>query len=110
MQPDLLSSRSSAVIVPAMGLGQVIAFASSFYLMGALGDPIARDLHLPAGLVFGLVSLSPAAPAFTAPPGARRIDEKGGKAVLLASNLVFALGLVQLGMATGPLTLAAAML
>jgi predicted MFS family arabinose efflux permease len=110
MQPDPASTRRQAVLVLAMGLGQVIAFASSFYLMGALGDPIARDLHLSTGLVFGLVSLSLAVPAVIAPRVARRIDRKGGKAVLLASNLVFALGLLQLALATGALTLALAML
>jgi hypothetical protein len=30
------------------GLGQIVAFGSSFYLLGSLGDPIARDLGLPA--------------------------------------------------------------
>lgn len=34
------------VIMLALGLGQTIAFASSFYLIGVLGDDIAADLRL----------------------------------------------------------------
>lgn len=101
--------RSQAVVVLGFGLGQIVAFASSFYLMGVLGDAIARDLSLPPVLVFGTVSLSLAVPAFIAPAVARRIDEKGGATTLLWSHLVFALGLALVGYAQGAVGLAAGM-
>jgi predicted MFS family arabinose efflux permease len=103
------SPRPESVIVLAMGFGQMIAFASSFYLMGVLGDAIGRDLHLAPGFVFGMVSLSLAVTAFIAPAVARGMDRRGGKPVLLASSLVFALGLILVGFAHDGMGLAVAM-
>src|SRR6478752_6549190 len=95
-----LKQPREGVIVLAMGVGQMIAFASSFYLMGVLGDAIGRDLGLNFGFVFGMVSVSLAVTAFVAPAVARRIDLRGGKPVLLASSVVFAMGLILVGFAT----------
>jgi predicted MFS family arabinose efflux permease len=97
------------VLVLAMGFGQMIAFASSFYLMGVLGDAIGRELGLSSGFVFGTVSVSLAVTALVAPSVARRMDLRGGKPVLLASSVVFALGLILTGFATDALGLAVAM-
>jgi predicted MFS family arabinose efflux permease len=104
------SPRSESVLVLATGFGQMIAFASSFYLMGVLGDAIGRDLHLTTGFIFGMVSASLAVTAFTAPTVARRMDLKGGKPVLLASHVVFAAGLILLGFSADGLALAVAMI
>ncbi len=103
------SLRPQSVIVLAMGVGQMIAFASSFYLMGVLGDAIGRDLRLSSGFVFGMVSVSLAVTAFAAPAVAHRIDRRGGKPVLLASSVVFALGLVLVGFAHAGVGLAVGM-
>jgi predicted MFS family arabinose efflux permease len=110
MMPAASRQPRESVLVLAMGLGQMIAFASSFYLMGVLGDAIGRDLHLTTGFVFGLVSVSLAMTAFTAPTVARRMDLKGGKSVLLASHVVFAAGLILLGFSADGLGLAVAMI
>src|SRR5678816_1497399 len=101
-----LKQPRQSVLVLAMGVGQMIAFASSFYLMGVLGDAIGRDLGLSSGFVFGMVSVSLAVTALVAPAVARRIDLRGGKPVLLASSVVFALGLVLLGFSRDGLGLA----
>lgn len=101
--------RRPGVVVAGLGAGQIVAFACSFYLMGVLGDAIGRDLGLSATFVFATVSLSLAVPAIVAPRVARRIDEKGGKLVLLASHAVLALGLVLIGFAQDGLGLAIAM-
>jgi len=92
-----------------MGLGQMIAFASSFYLMGMLGDAIGDDLHLTSGFVFGMVSVSLAVTAFIAPAVARRIDLRGGKPMLLTSSVVFAIGLMLVGFAHDGIGLAVGM-
>ena len=104
-----LGQRPEAAIVAGFGLGQIAAFASSFYLMGVLGDAIGHDLGLSPTFVFGTVSLSLLVPAFVAPAVARRIDRKGGKGVLLASHAVFAWGLMMLALSQGGLGLAAGM-
>ena len=103
-------SRPQSLVVAGFGLGQIVAFASSFYLMGVLGDAIARDLGLSSAFVFGTVSLSLAVPAFVAPAVARRIDAEGGARTLLVSHLAFAAGLALLGHAQNGAGLAAAML
>ena len=43
--------RQPAVVVAGLGLGQIVAFACSFYLMGVLGDAIGRDLGLSGRVV-----------------------------------------------------------
>lgn len=110
MEGHPLPSRPQSLIVAGFGLGQVVALASSFYLMGVLGDAIGRTLALSSTFVFGMVSLSLAVTAFTAPAVARWIDRHGGKPVLLASHLVFAAGLAMVGVAGSGLGLAAGML
>lgn len=102
-------ARPQALVVAGFGLGQIVAFACSFYLMGVLGDPIGRDLGVPAAFVFATVSLSLAVPAFIAPTVARRIDAKGGEGVLLASHGALAFGLIVIGFARDGLGLAVGM-
>lgn len=100
---------SPLVIATGLGLGQIAAFACSFYLMGVLGDAIGRDLGLTATFVFATVSLSLAVPALIAPRVARWIDSRGGRAALLGSHLVLATGLALTGLAQGGATLVLAM-
>ena len=91
--------RRQAAITLVLGLGQVVAFASSYYLMGVLADPLAADLSLSPGLVFGLMSLALAVSPVLSPQTGRWIDRHGGKPVLLVSSLVFAFALLLLGLA-----------
>jgi predicted MFS family arabinose efflux permease len=104
-----MSHRPQSLVVIGFGLGQIAAFACSFYLMGVLADPIARELALSPAFVFATVSLSLLVPAFVSPGVARRIDTRGGKPVLIASHVVFALGLLILGVAAHGAVLALAM-
>lgn len=97
---------SSAILTLGLGAGQMLAFASSFYLMGVLGDGMAADLGLRPSLVVGLMSLALAASALAAPSGGRWIDARGGKTPLIASNIVFALALAALGLSQNVLVLA----
>ena len=102
-------NRPQSLVVGGFGLGQIVAFASSFYLMGVLGDAIGRDLGLSPTIVFGMVSLSLAVPALIAPQVARRIEERGGKQVLLASHVALAAGLILVGFARDGVGLAIGM-
>lgn len=106
-----MSDRSppQALIVAVLGFGQMVAFASSFYLLGVLGDPMAEGLGLPPSLVFSLMSLALAVTFFTTPWAGRRTDAWGGKKMLLLSNLVFAGGLALLAAAQGTALLVAGM-
>ncbi len=97
-------------ITLVLGFGQTIAFASSFYLLGVLGDAIAADLALSPTFVFSLMSVALAVTPFVATRAARWIEARGGKEVLLASNLIFAAGLILLGLAGDAATLTCAIL
>lgn len=100
MSGEPTQSRPPKLLVTLiLGLGQIVAFASSYYLMGALGDPIARDLHLAPTVLFALTSASLAVSPILSTAAGRWIDRRGGKVVLLASNVIFALALALLGWA-----------
>jgi MFS family permease len=100
----LAPSRTSAVVA-ALGVAQTIAWASTYYLPAVLATPIARDLGLSPTWVFAAFSLAMVISAVVGPWGGRRIDRLGGREILIASNLVFAVGLAMLGLSQGPVML-----
>jgi predicted MFS family arabinose efflux permease len=104
------SARPSPRITVALGLGQTLAFASSFYLLGVIGDAIAADLSMGPTFVVGLMSLALAVSPLVTTRVGRWIDARGGREVLLTSNLVFGIALALLAGAQGPATLIAAVL
>ena len=91
--------RTSTVI--ALGTTQTLAWASSYYLPAILAEPIARDLAIPTDWVFGVFSAALLLSAALGPAAGRAIDQRGGRGMLMISNLVFAAGLVLLALAHG---------
>ena len=63
---------------------------------------MARDIGLATPTVFVAFSLALVVSALLGPTAGRAIDRRGGRPVLLATNLVFALALAGLGAAQGP--------
>ena len=94
--------------VAALGTTQTLAWASSYYLPAILAGPIAAGLHVSKSLFFGFFSVSLLLQAALGPAIGRAIDRRGGRGVLMLSNLVLAGGLVWLGLAGGPIALAGA--
>lgn len=92
-------------IVLSLGMAQTLAWGSTYYLPAVLAEPIARDLGVTTGNVFAAFSLALIISALLGPVSGRRIDHHGGRDVLAASNLVFAAGLVTLGLANDALLL-----
>ena len=84
-----------------LGSAQTLAWASSYYLPAMLATPMARDLGVAAPTVFAAFSLALLVSAALGPFAGRAIDRWGGRPVLVASNVVFALGLAGLGLAPG---------
>lgn len=95
-------------VVGALGAAQTLAWASSFYLPAVLAGPMSRGLGLPVTQVFAAFSLALLVSAAVGPLAGRAIDRFGGRPVLIATNLVFALGLLALSRAEGPWGLFAA--
>ena len=86
-------------VVATLGLAQCLAWASSYYLLAVLAVPMARDLHVTIAMIFGAFSVALVVSAVAGPRLGRAIDTHGGRPVLMASNLAFALGLAGLGVA-----------
>ncbi len=93
-----MQSRATTTVL--LGLAQTLAWASSYYLPAVLADAIGRDTGASAALVFGAFSVALLVAAGAGPVAGRLIDRFGGRPVLIASNLVFALGLFLLSRAT----------
>ena len=101
-------TRKPALVVTALGTTQTLAWASSYYLPAILADPMAADLGLPQSVIFGAFSAAMLLTAALGPSIGRAIDRRGGRDMLVLSNLVFAAGLLLLGAARGPVVLAVA--
>jgi MFS family permease len=98
----------STLTVAVMGTTQTLAWASSYYLPAILADPIASGLGVSKALFFGCFSASLLLQAALGPMIGRAIDRRGGRDVLVLSNLVLAGGLGWLALAQGPAGLAGA--
>jgi MFS family permease len=104
----VLSARARAVA--ALGTAQTLAWGSTYYLPAMLATPMARDLGVPAPLVFAAFSAALVLSAFVGPSAGHLIDKRGGRAVLAGTSLLFCIGLVALGLAQGPWGMLAAWL
>jgi MFS family permease len=93
--------RHRTAVVIGLGTAQTLAWGSIYYLPAILAAPMARDLGVSTGSVFGAFSAALVAAAVLGPLAGRRIDLFGGRDVLAVSNLVFAAGLAMLGLAQG---------
>jgi MFS family permease len=97
-----------AVVITGLGLTQILAWGSSYYLPAVLAAPIAADTGWPLTWVVGGLSLGLLVAAVGSPRVGRAINEHGGRLVLAASSLLLGLGLAGLSFAPSlPVYLAA---
>ena len=92
------------VVVAALGITQILAWGSTFYLLGVLAPFIARDTGWSYDLIVGGVSLGLLVAGLISPRVGRLIGHRGGKPVLAASAVLLAAGLFGLGMAPNTAT------
>jgi MFS family permease len=86
--------------VTTLGLTQVLAWGSTYYLPAVLAKPIAVDTGWSLTWVVGGLSLGLLVAGVLSPKVGRAIHERGGRPVLAVGSLVFAIGLV--GVAVAP--------
>ena len=96
---------SVRTIVLVLGLGQAVAFASSYYLLGVMADPAAAALGIGTGPVFLALSGAFLVSAVLTPYAGQAIERVGGARVLAGSNLAFAFALLMMAAAPHPLVL-----
>ena len=99
--------RRTAGVVAALGTAQTLAWGSTYYLPAVLAGPMAREFGVSPAWIFGAFSAALIVSALLGPAAGRAIDARGGRGVLALSNLVFAVGLVVMGVAGNVWLLAA---
>ncbi|WP_374274535.1 MFS transporter [Brevundimonas sp.] len=94
-------SRNLPVVV-VLGLSQIVAFASSYYLLGVLADPIATEFGVPPAGIFLALSVAFLLAAVLTPAGGRLIEAHGGRQVLILAHLAFGGALLLMASAAEP--------
>lgn len=92
-------------IVPALGIAQIISWGTLFYAIGVLGAPMRDELGTNDIVLFGSFTFGLLMSGFVSPWVGRRIDWRGGRAVLAGGSLIGALACAVLALATGPVML-----
>src|SRR5260221_3762745 len=87
------------VVVPVLGVTQILAWGSSYYLPAVLAAPIMRDTGWPLPWVVGGLSLGLFIAGVISPLIGRRIHHLGGRPVLATSAGLLASGLIGLALA-----------
>src|SRR3954471_21740840 len=103
----VLTGRRS-VVVSTLGITQTLAWGSTYYLPAVFADPISAALDVPRVWFFGIFSAALLLSGLLGPLAGRMIDKHGGRDVLAATNIIFAVGLTCLSFASGIGTLALA--
>ena len=106
--PAASGEPNRVAVITALGLTQILAWGSSYYLLAVLAPVVAADTGWPLPWIVGGLSLGLVAAGFISPRVGRTIDERGGRPVLATSALLLAAGLCGLAAAPSlPLYLAA---
>jgi hypothetical protein len=96
------------IVIAALGIAQVLAWGTSFYFPAVFAGPIVAETGWSLGFVVGGTSIGLLVAGLAAPQVGRLIERHGGRPVLLASSLLYAVGLAGIGLApTLPVYLAA---
>ena len=87
------AARRQWPIVLTLGTTQTLAWASSYYLVAIVADPMAADIGISPTTIYAAFSAALLVSALFGPRVGRTIDNFGGREVLAVSNLIFAAGL-----------------
>ena len=86
-------------VLPVLGVTQILAWGSSYYLLAVLAEPIAGSTGWPLAWVVSGLSLGLLTAGLVSPRVGDSIERHGGRPVLAASAALLALGLVGLALA-----------
>jgi MFS family permease len=97
--PSLSAAGDRRLVVPALGIAQILAWGSTFYLLAVLAAPIVRDTGWSYEWVVAGVSLGLAVAGLVSPRVGRAIKAGGGRPALASGAAIIALGLLIVGSA-----------
>src|SRR5215217_3474817 len=97
-QPEATTDRR--VIVTALGLTQIMAWGSSYYLPAVIAKAVSEDTGWPLAWVVGGLSLGLLIAGLISPRVGAAIDRRGGRNILALSAVSICLGLVGLAAAS----------
>lgn len=86
-------------LVWAMGINQILAWGSTYYLPAVLAAPIARETGWSITSVVGGLSWGMLLAGATSPTVGRHIDRHGGRVAMALSSFLLAIGLATMGVA-----------
>ncbi|MBE0560509.1 MULTISPECIES: MFS transporter [Hyphomicrobiales] len=86
-------------VISALGIVQIFAWGSSYYLLAVLAAPIAADTGWPLSWIVGALSIGLLAAGVVSPRVGDAIGQHGGRPILALACLLFAAGLVILAAA-----------
>ena len=86
-------------IVPVLGVTQILAWGSSYYLLAVLAKPISDDTGWPFAWVIAGVSIGLLTAGLASPRVGDGIERRGGRPILAASAVLLALGFIVLALA-----------
>lgn len=95
-------SLSRSGIISALGVIQILAWGSTFYLMAPLAEAIGADTGWSPAFLSAGVSVALLVSGLAAPAVGRWIGRTGGRVPLSLGLACLAAGLVMLGLARGP--------
>ena len=98
------------VVVSVLGVTQILAWGSSYYLLAVLAEPIAGSTGWPLAWVVSGLSLGLLTAGLVSPRVGDSIERHGGRPVLATSAALLAFGLVGLALAPSLLIYLAAWL
>lgn len=86
-------------VISALGIVQIFAWGSSYYLLAVLAAPIAADTAWPPAWIVGALSIGLLAASIVSPRVGDAIGQYGGRPVLALACLLLAAGLAILAAA-----------
>ena len=95
----ICSARSRVAVITALGVTQIFAWGSSYYLLAVLAEPIAAETGWARAWIVGGVSLGLLTAGAISPWVGRAIAALGGRPVLAVSAGFLAIGLLALALA-----------
>jgi MFS family permease len=84
--------RGRRLVLSALGVTQILAWGSSYYLPAVLVKPIAAETGWPLGWVVAGLSCGLLAAGIVSPLSGGLIQKRGGRPVMAASALLLAVG------------------